>query len=222
MKKTLDFLRRLARHNEREWFNAHKDLYLEVKAETDDLAARLIAQVAAFDPEAAHLTTADCTYRIYRDTRFSTDKTPYKTHIGIFINPPYGKKSNRMGYYLHLEPGNCFAAAGTVCLPSKTVTAIRRSIYDNIEEYLDIVRDPAFAAVYPVIGENCVKTAPKGIPKDWPYLEYVRPRDFVTSHNLTEDQVLDPDLDRISGDLFRVAKPFNDFVNYAIDNPDSE
>lgn len=217
MKEIITFLKSLAANNDREWFNAHKPEYLRVKKKAEALAQNLINEVAKFDSEAAYLSVADCTYRIYRDTRFSTDKTPYKTHIGIFINPPMGKKSNRMGYYLHIEPGNCFVAVGTVCLPSKTVTAIRQSIYDNIEEYLDIINEPAFHAAYPEIGENPVKTAPKGIPRDWEYVALVRPRDFVATHYLTEKEMASPHLPEKAGELFRIAKPFNDFINFTID-----
>ena len=217
MKEILDFLKELKVNNNREWFAEHKENYLKVKAKVEELAQQLIAGVAGFDPDAAMLTPPDCTYRIYRDTRFSTDKTPFKQHIGIFINPPYGKKSNRMGYYLHIEPRNCFVAVGTVCLPSKTVSAIRQSIYDNIEEYLDIINQPEFKEVYPVIGENCLKTAPKGIPRDWEYVNLVRPKDYVASHSLTAAEMCSKDMPRRVTELFRVAKPFNDFINYTID-----
>lgn len=217
MKEIISFLKKLAKNNDRDWFNANKSEYLKVKAKVDTLAQLLINEVAAFDSEAAYLSVADCTYRIYRDTRFSSDKTPYKTHIGIFINPPYGKKSNRMGYYLHIEPDNCFVAVGTVCLPSKTVTAIRQSIYDNVDEYLEIINNPEFKEAYPEIGENPVKTAPKGIPRDWEYLPLVRPRDFVATHYLSEKEISSSDLPQKAGALFRIAKPFNDFINYTID-----
>ncbi len=177
MKEILGFLWELQRNNNREWFHANKPRYDEVKRRIDDLAMRLIAAVAAVDPEAAMLTPRDCTYRIYRDTRFSNDKTPYKTHIGIFINPPGGKKSLTCGYYLHLEPGKSFFAAGTICLPSPVIRAIRRSIYDNVDEYRSIVEDPQFTALFPRVGENPVKTAPQGFPKDWEYIGLIRPRD---------------------------------------------
>lgn len=222
MKETLNFLGRLARNNNREWFNAHKDEYLDAKAKTDELAARLVAAVTAFEPEARYLTPADCTYRIYRDTRFSADKTPYKTHIGIFINPPYGKKSNRMGYYLHIEPSNCFIAAGTVCLPSKTISAIRKSIFENVDEYLEIIESPGFKAIFPEIGENLLKTAPKGIPRDWEHIDLVRPRDYVASCPLADSRLSAPGLVEEVAGMFSLAKPFNDFINYAIDNPDAD
>lgn len=222
MREILDFLKELKKNNNREWFNAHKEEYLCVKDKVEILAQQLIAGVAGFDPEATMLTPADCTYRIYRDTRFSQDKTPYKTHIGIFINPPYGKKSNRMGYYLHIEPGNNLAAVGTICLPSKTITAIRQSIFDNVEEYIDIINTPEFKEAYPVVGENCLKTAPKGIPKDWEHVELVRPKDFVASHKLNVSQMCSKDMVNRVVELFRVAKPFNDFINYTIDEQDGE
>ena len=115
MKTVISFLRSLRRHNDRIWFNEHKDQYLAVKDRIEVLTARLIAGVSEFDPEASRLRPADCLYRIYRDTRFSADKTPYKTHIGIYINPPGGKKSPTCGYYLHLEPDNCLVAGGCWC-----------------------------------------------------------------------------------------------------------
>ena len=87
MKKILDFLTDLSANNNREWFNANKDRYLEVKQETEAFAARLIAGISGFEPGASNLTPSDCMYRIYRDTRFSADKTPYKNHIGIYVNP---------------------------------------------------------------------------------------------------------------------------------------
>lgn len=217
MKEILEFLKEIRVNNNREWFAAHKVEYLKIKDKVETLASGLIAGVASFDPDAAMLSVTDCTYRIYRDTRFSLDKTPYKTHIGIFINPPYGKKSNRMGYYLHLEPGNCFVAAGTVCLPSKTISAIRQSIYDNVDEYLEIINNPDFKAKYPVIGENYLKTAPKGIPRDWEHIELVRPKDFVTSHPLSQREICAKDMPEKVTALFRIAKPFNDFINFTID-----
>lgn len=213
----MNFLAELAQNNNREWFAANKERYLRVKEYAELLTQELLNRIAKFDPDAAYLTPADCTYRIYRDTRFSPDKTPYKTHIGIFINPPYGKKSMRMGYYLHLEPGGSFVAGGTVCLPSKTVTAIRQSIADNIEEYVSIINNPEFHKIYPNVGANPVKTAPKGFDRNWEYIELVKPRDFVVDHKLTLRDLFSASLADKVADLFRIAKPFNDFINYTID-----
>ena len=181
MRKTLDFLRRLRENNSREWFTAHKPEYLDVKARTDALANDLIALVATVDPEASRLKVADCTYRIYRDTRFSADKTPYKTHIGIFVNPPLGKKGITCGYYLHLEPDSLLFAAGTIGHPAPVLKALRQSVYDEIDEYRSIVEDPEFRKVFDTIGDDPLKTAPKGFPKDWEHIDYLKLRNFIAS-----------------------------------------
>lgn len=105
MKEVFDFLAQLSRNNNREWFNANKETYLQVREKFEDFAGQLIGKIAGWDEDIANsnLQVKDCTYRIYRDTRFSKDKVPYKTHMGIFICKG-GKKSPNAGYYLHLEP----------------------------------------------------------------------------------------------------------------------
>lgn len=217
MKNVLKFLSSLKRHNDREWFLAHKEEYNVVKEKTDRLAGQLIDKIAEFDKGALRLTPKDVTYRIYRDTRFSADKTPYKTHIGIFINPPYGKKSERLGYYLHIEPGGCFFSCGQICLPSETIRRIRQGVYDNIEEYIEIVESPDFRECFSEIGANPLKTYPRGFPADWPYIDYIRPRDFFATGNLPDDFITAPDLaDRLMPYL-RQAYRFISFHNYSID-----
>lgn len=220
MEKVYEFLRLIAANNNREWFNANRTLYLEAKSEVEKLTARLIMSVARIDPRAAHLQPSDCLYRIYRDTRFSPDKTPYKTHIGIFINPPAGKKSLTAGYYVHFEPDNSFISGGTVCLPSPIIKRIRQDIYDNIEEYLAIVESPEFRRYFTSVGENLLKTAPKGFPKDWPYIAYLRPRDFCVSHMVPDAYMKEKDLPEKILPVFRQIQRFNDFMNYSIAPPE--
>lgn len=217
MNEILNFLRALSNNNNREWFNNHKDEYLYVKSIVDNIALALIREITTFEPEAASLRVSDTTYRIYRDVRFSSDKRPYKTHIGIFVNPPYGKKSNRMGYYLHIEPDNCFLAVGTIGLSSRLITALRHSIYDNIEEYLEIIENPVFKQYFKEIGEDYVKTAPKGFSKNWKYIDLVRPRNFVASYPLSPKELESVDFIEKIGGIFETAKPFNHFFNYTID-----
>lgn len=183
MKEVYDFLLELRSHNDRDWFNANKERYLQAKAVTEELTERLIAGVTRFDPEAARLRPTDCTYRIYRDTRFSNDKTPYKTHIGIYINPPGGKKSPTAGYYLHLEPGQTMVAGGAWCPESAQLKAIRQDIFDNYDEYLEIIHSPKFSQFFSEVGEDFLKTAPKGFPKDWEHIDLLRPA--VSRHTRT-------------------------------------
>ena len=152
------FLEELSRHNDREWFNAHKERYKHAQADFDLLLTGVIARIATFDESVRGIQAKDCTYRIYRDTRFSPDKTPYKTHFGGYINAK-GKKSDHCGYYVHVENGNCMLAGGGYCLEPKVLKAVRQSVYDNIDEYREIVEDPQFKQYFPVIGETFLKTA---------------------------------------------------------------
>lgn len=221
IRSALAFLTSLRRHNDREWFNAHKDRYLRVKEDIDSLTATLIDGVARFDPRAAALRPADCTYRIYRDTRFSADKTPYKTHIGIYINPPGGKKADTCGYYLHLEPGNCFVGGGAWWPQGEQLRAVRRDIYDNVEEYLEILSSPAFTRWYDSVGQDPLKTAPKGFPKDWEHIDLLKPRAFTAMSPLTEADLASPSLTGAILARMEALQPLNAFFNYTL-APDAD
>ncbi|KAA6350111.1 hypothetical protein EZS27_002474 [termite gut metagenome] len=213
------FLQELTANNNREWFDKHRDEYEKVKKEFEIFLLRIISRISLFDESIKGVQAKDCTYRIYRDTRFSSDKTPYKTHIGGYINAK-GKKSNYCGYYIHLQPGNCLLAGGSICIPPNLLKAIRQGIYDDIDEYISIVEDPAFKRYFPVVGENFLKTAPKGFPKDFKYIDYLKCKDFSCSYNVTEEFFLISEsemLDKIEK-VFRQLKRFADFVNYIIDD----
>ena len=107
------FLRDIAAHNNREWFNAHREQYDTARQEFENLLTVLIARISEFDESVRGVEARDCTYRIYRDTRFSSDKRPYKTHIGAFICPG-GKKSGYAGYYFQVGPQEAGYDAGTM------------------------------------------------------------------------------------------------------------
>lgn len=217
MKEILDFLRRLAANNDREWFNAHKDEYKEVKAKVESLTQKLIDALTEIEPEAAMLTPADCLYRIYRDTRFSADKTPYKTHIGIYINPHGGKKSEFCGYYLHLEPGECNVSGGAWFPEAPLLKEYRSEIYHNIDEYVGIIENPDFKNAFFPLWQEPLKTAPKGFPKEWEYIDLLKPKSFVYTAPLTDRAVCSKNIVKKVSDLFRILKPYNDFFNFTLE-----
>ena len=117
-KRILKYLKLLMANNNREWYQAHKDEYDAVRADFEAGIAKAIGRIAEFDPSIAHLSVKDCTYRFYRDTRFSNDKSPYKNHFGGYI-AAHGKKALHGGYYLHLEPGHCMVACGNYWFPTR-------------------------------------------------------------------------------------------------------
>ena len=210
------FLKELSLNNNREWFNDHKDDYLKAQAEFENLLTAIIQRISLFDDEIVGIQAKDCTYRIYRDVRFSQDKSPYKLHFGGYINGK-GKKSEHCGYYVHLQLGYCLLAGGSLCPPPDILKALRQSVYDNIDEYRSIVEDPAFKKYFPVIGENFLKTAPKGFPKDFKYIDYLKPKEFICSYQVPDEFFLDEKMIDNVADAFKQLKRFSDFTNYTID-----
>ncbi len=210
------FLKELSLNNNREWFNDHKDDYLKAQAEFENLLTAIIQRISLFDDEIVGIQAKDCTYRIYRDVRFSQDKSPYKLHFGGYINGK-GKKSEHCGYYVHLQLGYCLLAGGSLCPPPDILKALRQSVYDNIDEYRSIVEDPAFKKYFPVIGEKFLKTAPKGFPKDFKYIDYLKPKEFICSYQVPDEFFLDEKMLDNVADAFKQLKRFSDFTNYTID-----
>jgi uncharacterized protein (TIGR02453 family) len=211
-----DFLRKLASNNNREWFNGHRNEYEDARLEFEKLVAAVIERISLFDETIRGVQVKDCTYRIYRDTRFSPDKTPYKVHLGAYINAK-GKKSDHCGYYVHVEPGGSLLAGGSYCPSPKLLKALRQAVYDNMDEYRSIVEDPEFRRYFDRIGYNFVKTAPKGFPKDFEYIDYLKCKEYCCDYVVPDSFFTSPDmLDRI-GDVFRQLKRFSDFINYTID-----
>ena len=136
LRHTIDFLTELTYNNNRDWFLDHKEDYLHAKAEYEDFVNRLIIGINAFDPAVGLQTAASCSYRIYRDVRFSRDKSPYKTWMGAYMCPG-GRKSGRPGYYFHIEPvsdiliGHHLLAAGLYQPSPKTLRNIRTGILEH-------------------------------------------------------------------------------------------
>lgn len=211
------FLKDLSANNNREWFNEHKEDYKRAQLEFEILVTAIIERIATFDESVKGIQAKDCTYRIYRDTRFSLDKTPYKIHFGAYINAK-GKKSDHCGYYVHLENGNCMLAGGSLCMDSNILKAVRQSVYDNIDEFRGIVEDPKFRQYFPVIGESHLKTAPKGFPKDFKYMDYLKCKEYTCTHYVSDEVFLAPYFLDTMEKVFRQLKRFADFTNFTIDD----
>ena len=232
-KLILDFLREVRMHNERPWFQAHKGDYEAARQDFEAGVAKAIARIAGFDESVAHLTVKDCTYRFYRDTRFSTDKSPYKTHFGAYI-AAHGKKSLHGGYYLHLEPEGCMVACGSYWLPTNILTSCRNEIMANEEEWLRCVESKEFLKYYADSFKPCteqeswlakqgfglekLKTCPAGFPRDYQYVKYLRLKNYCCWHRVGDDFF---EGDRWQGkmeQMLRAAKPMMDFMNAVIDD----
>lgn len=135
----LQFLTELVANNNREWFAENKGKYELALNQFTEIVNTLIAQIGEFDASIRGMQAKDCIFRIYRDVRFSHDKSPYKNHFGAYISANGGRKSERAGYYIHFEPNASLLAGGLYCPTPPVLKAIRQSVFDNIEEYKEIV-----------------------------------------------------------------------------------
>lgn len=213
MEQIITFLSQLNDNNNREWFAAHRDQYRQVQQLTNHIAAELIAQVSLFDGDIAPLAPADCTYRIYRDTRFSSDKTPYKNHIGIYLCRG-GKNSGYAGYYLHLEADNkCIIAAGLYCPEAKVLKSVREEIDTNGARFIEALNA---AEGFALDGSDRLKRLPKGYSQENPYAEYLKYKHFTPMKHIEQGELFDSDSIARVAKEFEKCKPLNDILNSAV------
>ncbi len=216
MEQTLIFLRELAQNNNRDWFNAHKSRYQESLDFFRQFAGSLLGGISAFDPSVGNLEAKDTIFRIYKDVRFSKDKSPYKTHFGCWMAKG-GRKSTDAGYYFHLEPEKSFLAAGVWMPPKEQLHLIRQEILYHPEAYLKIINDPLLKEKYERGGrEDMLKKGPLGFPKDFRYLDELKYKHYIFSRNYSDSQLLDPALTGHVVEDFRGLFPLVRYLNHAM------
>jgi len=214
----LRFLTDLKVNNNREWFAENKARYDQVRLQFEQMCKELITAISAFDEDIKHVEVKDCVFRIYRDTRFSNDKTPYKTHFGVYIASDGGRKSKHAGYYLHLDPTGCFIGSGVWCPDPVVLKALRQSVYDNIDELNEIRTSPEFSQYYGAFfEEDKLKTVPRGFPKDFPDAELLKLKHYLVDYPLDDTVLHAPDFISRVAAIAKCAYPFNRFLNYTVD-----
>ena len=190
MEAIFNFLQALQKHNNREWFQAHKVEFMQAQELFTELIEGLLAKVAAFDPQLKNLTAKDCIFRIYKDVRFSKDKHPYKTHFGASLSPG-GKKTAVAGYYLHLDPGNSFFGGGLYQPDKDTLHRLRLAIQQSPGELLHILQDRHFKQYFGDLDQTeMLKTAPRGFDKNDPHIDLLRHKHFIATAPLLSEAVL--------------------------------
>jgi uncharacterized protein (TIGR02453 family) len=214
-KSTLGFLKKLKKNNNREWFNANKNLYEDAKIDFEVFVFELIGETAEFDNSIAGVQPKDCIFRIYKDVRFSKDKTPYKTNLGAAIQEG-GRKSGLAGYYFHIQPGEFFLAGGLYMPEADKLLKIRNAIAAKQKEFLAIVKNKEFVKNFKEVWGDKLKTAPKGFAKDHPMAEYLKLKSFLAYCNLNESDIFTKDIIKKTAKIFKSMRPFNDFLNRAI------
>jgi uncharacterized protein (TIGR02453 family) len=186
-KETLTFLKDLDRNNDREWFQANKKHFDAAQDNVTALTGYLIGGIGKFDAEVAALDPKTCVFRIYRDIRFSKDKRPYKTNLGMYIAPG-GRKSMRPGYYIHIQPGQCFIAGGKHMPDGSECLKIRTAIANNTAEFLKIVGKKSFVDQFGELHGDKLKSAPKGFDPGHKAIEYLKLKEFMAFQELHDDK----------------------------------
>jgi uncharacterized protein (TIGR02453 family) len=216
LEKILKFLKDITRNNNREWFEKNKPRYLEARELFDDFLETLHKELLKFDETLAGLNPRKLAFRIYRDVRFSKDKRPYKVNMGAGFST-HGKMEQEPGYYLHIEPGNCFVAGGLYMPNPENLAKVRQEIDYNADGLLTIINDRKFKRYFNGMDDfDQVKTAPKGYPKDHPHIGLLRNRSFVVSHYFSDAQVKDKRFAKKVAEVCKVIKPMNDFLKVAL------
>lgn len=213
-KSTLIFLNKLKKNNNRNWFSANKQLYEEAKNDFEFFVADLIDSIAQFDETVIGLEPKQCTFRIYKDTRFSKDKIPYKTNFGAAINQG-GRKAERAGYYFHLEPDKCFIAGGRWMPSPEHLLMIRNAIAAKTSQFRRIVKAKDFKKYFKEIEGEKLKTTPKGFPKDHQAMEFLKFKNFIAYNKLDSKKVNSKILLNETAKVFKAMKPMIDFLNKA-------
>ncbi|WP_294344785.1 DUF2461 domain-containing protein [Prosthecochloris sp.] len=216
VQNSINFLDALRKNNNREWFQANKPFYDSARADVEQLVAVLIPVVREIDPEVDVVSPKECLFRIFRDVRFSKDKSPYKTNFGAFIARG-GRKSPYAGYYLHIEPGASFVGGGAYMPESRYLKAIRYEIFENIDEYKAILESEGFGKYYGGMFGEKLKTAPKGFPKDFPDIDLLKNKHYAVTHRVTDDFWFSASLVDDVAEMFSVLYGLNRFLNNAID-----
>ena len=217
METTLDFLKKLKNNNNREWFDSNKTEYLASKEIFEEFVSELIKGINKFDKKVSlDLKPKDCTFRIYKDVRFSKDKTPYKNNMSASINPG-GKKSNIPGYYFHLEPEACFLAGGVYMPMPDDLKAIRQEIDYNPLPLINVLKSASFKKEFNGLDEeDKLKNPPKGFNKDHAHSEILKNKHFIVSRKFENKVILKKEGLSKTLDSFKAMYPFLDYLRKAI------
>lgn len=205
---TFGYLEKLAQNNNREWFNQHKQLFTIAREDILSFVEELLWEMTTFDKEIGKVDATKSLFRIYRDTRFSSNKDPYKTNFGANIS------YKNAGYYLHIQPGQSFLAGGIYMLENDRLKTLRKEISGNAGEFQKILGEEKFCRYFGELSnEGKLARIPAGFEKDDPMAEYLKLKRFVAVHPIADKELLEKDAPKKLAEIYKSLKPLNDFLN---------
>jgi uncharacterized protein (TIGR02453 family) len=213
---TFTFLTDLKANNNREWFMANKKAYESAKKEVESFLSGLIPGLAKMDPSVQSPDIKDCMFRIYKDVRFSKDKSPYKTNFGAFIGRG-GRKTAYPGYYFHFEPGESMIAGGVYMPQPDILKLVRNEVYFNSAEFRKILEARDFKKYFGKLDEfDKMKKPPKDFPSDFPDIDLLKYRSYIAYVQVKDELVLSADYGLYAMEVAKAMLPLNNFLNRAI------
>ena len=218
-KASFDFLSKLDANNNRDWFNDHKQEYEDtIRTPALEFIADMAEDLKTISPHflASPKKVGGSLMRVHRDVRFSKDKRPYKTNIGIQFRHQLGKDVHAPGFYLHVEPGDCFLGAGIWRPDSTALGKIRDYIVVRDKAWVKASQDKAFIKKYEISGESLVN-APRGYDKEHPLLEDIKRKDFIAICQLSDKTVKSGQLIKQVVEDFSLASPYVEFLCKALE-----
>jgi len=210
---SLEFLKSLKNNNNRDWFNARKDEFTEQKLIIETFAEGLLQALNVHDV----IETASgkkSLQRIYKDTRFSKEKIPYKSHWGGHFSR--ASKLRRGGYYYHIEPGNSFVAGGFQNPNAEDLKRIREEISMDVKPLRDILSSKSFTETFGVLRGEQLKTTPKGFDATEEAIDLLRYKQFLLIKKFTDKEVLDRDFVQSASQAYQNMRPFLDYMTAAL------
>jgi uncharacterized protein (TIGR02453 family) len=207
----LNFASDLKLNNNRDWFQTHRGDYETARACFEEYVAALINELSYTEP-LADLSPKDCIFRLNRDLRFTKDKTPYKPYMSAYIAPG-GRKSRRLGYYVHLEPGNSMLAGGMYEPDPQQLTAWRDSIDRDSRPFKSIASNETFRKFFGSVDGIRLKTIPRGYPKDHPDSDLLQLKSVTAMRKLSDAEVVSPGFFDLTLETCKVMKPFLNYLD---------
>lgn len=215
LKRVLTFLGGLRDNNNKPWFEAHRTEYEKARAEFETFIDQIIQRLGAFE-DMKGVSAKDCVMRIYRDIRFSKDKSPYKVAMGASVGPG-GRKSFRFQYFLHLESHDHSMLAGGLHEPeSAQINAFRSAIARDARPFKRLIAQKAFKDYFGEIGGEKLKTAPQGYDRDHPEIELLRMKEVVAVHTFPDRVVTSADFMGKVIEGCKAMKPFLDYLSSVV------
>jgi uncharacterized protein (TIGR02453 family) len=218
-KNVIPFLTELKTNNNKLWFEKNKTWYQLATKDFKDFIDDLIPQLVTTEPKLAGITAKDCVYRIFRDVRFSNDKTPYKPNFAANIAPG-GKNSKQASFYVHIEPtGTSISGGGIYMTEPAYLKALRTEFYLVPEELMDILDAPGFKKHFNGLWEqDKLKTAPKGFPKDFEHIDLLKHKHYIVLTELSTAEIASESLLLKLVDIHRTLHPFNLLLNTILED----